>query len=956
MNFGFFRKKWDLRKAASASHVGQAETPVAPKDKYQHVNQTKYGQKREVVVGGKALKEVEVTGEKQQESIPDKPRHRKISRSRRKAEFEGDELKVQCRDLAPADYEGWLHKKSSGPGLTTWKQCWVVLKNGILYLFKTSFDIAAQHAYSVRNFSVAPIEDKRKFTFKLFPKNVPPEALRDAKGVIFSCESAADVEKWCDVLNKAALGFIIQPATQPEQDPDGHRLRSSTFTGETTGLPSAFTRTSSASRTRKVSQPGTPSSVLAVGTMFRVLDDPEDKAESSNGELNSILYKDNRQSSEESDVKVTGQKSPKRSPMNGPTEEEVRMQVKKEVERINKQAKPVKVVEGNNANTAATKKADIIRLEIQNLKESQRLMDTEAIQNEDNERNGAVEEEETTALSSEDVSVNEEESEIVASVVKEEDLKIDMSKIEEAGEDVTIPVEDNTKEDENNEEDVGQAMSIDVVVTVNALAGEEGEMKNVVSAVSTDSGVDSVHDLDDMTVEEYLLKMEKPMKELPEKEEEGVGVSVEDYLRANQPQNVEEPEEDLPEEVGMSVEDYLKAAELQAVEESTEDLPANEEEGEIGVSVEDYLKNAELQAVEESTEELPANEEEVEIGVSVEDYLKSAEKEDDQESEVSREESLNVAEQSVTETSIDDYLKSFEEEGKDESESVEPKIESVTHASMIPARQQRMLIDAVASLDYPSENESESTSCSDEVCHYAKIERPSVSEAEKDAQIDDGDDNDKEANDDLDVVIGAPPEFQDDDAKHHSLSRVKEHAVQYGATEEEKFIVHHTYIRENVDEEITVTNDTEAVDQNEARDAGTKQLRSADPFTVYCDDENNEMATEEVLPMTSVDGLASFEEKLNQLIEEEDQMLEELKQAEEKNGEEDPDTKTSVTLVEKHETKIVIEFKTVEKQIDNNNQIASSPTKQVIEFAKVEDDVVKDSTNDAAVKQHESAV
>ena len=62
-----------------------------------------------------------------------------------------------------------FHRKSlsipatGGPLHTVaWKQCWVVLKHGILYLYKTSFDIAAQHAYSVRNFSVAPVEEKRK--------------------------------------------------------------------------------------------------------------------------------------------------------------------------------------------------------------------------------------------------------------------------------------------------------------------------------------------------------------------------------------------------------------------------------------------------------------------------------------------------------------------------------------------------------------------------------------------------------------------------------------------------------------------------------------------------------------------------------------------------------------------------------------------------------------------------
>ena len=57
------------------------------------------------------MKEIEVTGEKQQETFPETRRNRRISKSRRKAEFEGDELKVQCRDLNPVDYEGWLYKK-----------------------------------------------------------------------------------------------------------------------------------------------------------------------------------------------------------------------------------------------------------------------------------------------------------------------------------------------------------------------------------------------------------------------------------------------------------------------------------------------------------------------------------------------------------------------------------------------------------------------------------------------------------------------------------------------------------------------------------------------------------------------------------------------------------------------------------------------------------------------------
>ena len=59
---------------------------------------------------------------------------------------------------------------------------------------------------------------------------------------------------------------------------------------------------------------------------------------------------------------------------------------------------------------------------------------------------------------------------------------------------------------------------------------------------------------------------------------------------------------------------------------------------------------------------------------------------------------------------------------------------------MIPASQQRMLIDAVASLDYPSDTESESDDESqhdEEICHYAQIDRPSTpsTELEKESKV-----------------------------------------------------------------------------------------------------------------------------------------------------------------------------------------------------------------------------
>ena len=173
----------------------------------------------------------------------------------------------------------------------------------------------------------------------------------------------------------------------------------------------------------------------------------------------------------------------------------------------------------------------------------------------------------------------------------------------------------------------------------------------------------------------------------------------------------------------------------------------------------------------------------------------------------------------------------------------------------------------------------------------------------------------------LDIVLGAPPEFQDGAEKHHSLPRVRDHNVQYGATQEEKFVVHHTYTRDSEPKEdsqdhgdaeadfepkdhssggaleeivFNGSSDQNKTDNEETVIAGmlpstdTVEVTVAeshpsteDPFTVYCDD-NSDVATEQVLPATTEDQLANFEVQLNKLIAEEDEVVEIIEKIEEK--------------------------------------------------------------------------
>ncbi|XP_065057027.1 uncharacterized protein LOC135685140 isoform X2 [Rhopilema esculentum] len=755
-------------EAASTSNILDSDKePVKEK----HTPLTKYGEQKQIVVDGKAMTEIEVTGEKQQETLPETRRHRRISKSRRKAEFEGDELKVQCRDLNPVDYEGWLYKKSGGTMLSTvvWKQCWVVLKHGILYLYKTSFDIAAQHAYSVRNFSVAPVEEKKKFTFKLVPKNVPPEALQDAKGVVFSCESNADVERWCDVLNKAALGFIIQPSPRPEKEPvrrrcqssavrrhkpnangvTGHRARSTTFTGETTGLPSTFNRHGGAPRVRKISGSGS-SSVLAVGNMFLAIDDPADKKRKSNSDLSSIVYKEQLVQ----DNNTSPNTKQQIAATTAEEDDEVRMQVKKEVERINKHSKPTKPVEGKGQTVASAKKADKIRQEIMNLKEieSQRVNSQEEEgQDADSDEREVIESENETK--EEQTEATEDQTESTESPTESTEGQT------EGTEHQTEPTEDPTEGTEGqtgSEAQTDDNKDQDILETSNTYISKRIDTKNDKVEADQDFHEDAFAEIQktievDSSAEDqetdaktaYHFPGDSDMKEVEVEEVPGDAVLVSHNISVEK-----DPDS------GIAVEDYLRQLETEQ-----HDLP-----------VEEYLKHMSGTEADKSLGELQSED--------AKDILKveSCQGQSDDHVAVEEDEDDNNDQQEDS--------SEFEDDETDEENEPEDRPKG-----MIPAKQQRMLIDAVLSLDYPSDSESEPED-DEEICHFAKIERRSL-------EINEGKVT-KQTEDD-DVIISAPPGFGDEEATHQGHLKVKDHDVQYGATTEGKSVVFHTYMKTDGD-------------------------------------------------------------------------------------------------------------------------------------------------------------
>merc|ERR1712137_1247207 len=75
------------------------------------------------------IKEIEVTGEKPEESASDMKKQKKLQRRK---SIDKEELNFSCRALGKADHEGWLYKKAGGHGIVpvSWKKFWVIIKLG----------------------------------------------------------------------------------------------------------------------------------------------------------------------------------------------------------------------------------------------------------------------------------------------------------------------------------------------------------------------------------------------------------------------------------------------------------------------------------------------------------------------------------------------------------------------------------------------------------------------------------------------------------------------------------------------------------------------------------------------------------------------------------------------------------------------------------------------------------
>lgn len=463
-----------------------------------------------------------------------------------------------------------------------------------------------------------------------------------------------------------------------------------------------------------------------VGNMFLAIDEPSNAARTSNSDLSSIVYK------EELDVSYKPRNHAKQQAVNGTAgEDEIRMEVKKEVERINKHSKPTKPVEGKGPTVASAKKADIIRQEIMNLKEK--------------------------------------ESRKVSSQEKQEiTVRIEASDEKEAVQD-KLPVDAEEQEDMeiSNEDHRPQ-----VELTINV------EEKNEVIEAVEDNLEESV----DVSLNERKAEVELEHDTYSLEDEADSGISVEDYIKQLQAQ-----EADVP------VEEYIAQMKESGVVAEEKDVPEDSEKQDVILTVKDSEK------VEEETS--PDKLESVQVNIQdVDSQYATRENDDDSDGGAGD----------------DDIAKREENE---EGLEIEDKVaQAESPAGMIPAKQQRMLMDAVLSLDYTSDSDTE-TDDADEICHYAKIERPSTPDSELSSEGRGIKSNDDDA---FNVIIDAPPEFNSmDDGGHQTYSRIREHNIQYGATQGGKPVVHHVFMKSgqlrNVEEdESKVKQAKESPDKEEA--------------------------------------------------------------------------------------------------------------------------------------------
>ena len=494
--------------------------------------------------------------------------------------------------------------------------------------------------------------------------------------------------------------------------------------------------------------------------MFLAIDEPSTSARSSNSDLSSILYK------EDVDANYKPRNHTKQQTTNGTSaEDEIRMEVKKEVERINKHSKPAKPVEGKGPTVASSKKADIIRQEILNLKEKE-------------SQKVSIEEKQETILRNETDSVNE-------------------------------PVQDQLPVDEGEQRDKEISNKSSDVPRIEPPASVEEHVEENAEDVAKDR-IEEKGDVE-QNGEEAEIEGEKEIDSL--EDEADSGISVEDYLKQLQMQ-----------EADVTVEEYIaRMAESEVVSKES-DAPQDSDDTDVKIVVTEAEEVADKELEEEVKDEA---EEEVKKEVSL-DKMEGLQN-DTQEVEVQDGvKDIDYDCSSGTGVDNDDDQKSVSEKSERSVEVEHEKERVESPGGMIPAEQQRMLMDAVLSLDYPSDSGSE-TDDADEICHYATIERPSLPNGEVSAE---GGEAPGDKDDELNVIIDAPPGFDSqDDGGHQSYSKVREHNIQYGATQGGKPVVHHILMTpgpsRGVEAEISAVQTSESpceevtVEKEEKSEAGT---------------------------------------------------------------------------------------------------------------------------------------
>lgn len=448
--------------------------------------------------------------------------------------------------------------------------------------------------------------------------------------------------------------------------------------------------------------------------MFLAIDEPSKSARSSNTDLSTIVYK------EETVVNYNSRNNAKQQAATSTVgEDEIRMEVKKEVERINKHAKVAKPSEGKGQTVASAKKADIIRQEIMNLKEiesqkvnseEKKMLELEAtgIEVVDNEEEADVETEARYDTEASQERRNGNEAEQTEGDSRDDNLLHDLDR--DATEDVTGDAKEESTE------------------FAEASVGERADVKGDATAGERETD----RDKDAVSAEG----------------EEDSGISVEDYLKQLQ-----------TEKDDVTVEEYIASMNENATAPQEKEADANYER-----------ENVDHRMDEENDESSSSEAEGQEVRVE------------------------EVVGQSVggQEINNDDSDKGNNDESESESEGEVEEKHVESPRGMIPAKQQRMLLDAVLSLDYPSESESD-TDDDDEVCHYATIERPSTPKGDL---SDEGEDVEGDNGGRLEAVISTPPGLNDVSVeRHESQSKVRDHNVQYGATEEGKSVAHHIFIK-----------------------------------------------------------------------------------------------------------------------------------------------------------------